>query len=87
MAAKKPVDSGEPKLNREERRRQKFGGGRANAETAWPTQRPNPVFTEHTTEEAAKAATPATPATPAPAAAPAAKPAPKPAAAPDTAEG
>jgi hypothetical protein len=33
------------KKNREERRHEKFGGGRASEHSGWPTIRPNPVFT------------------------------------------
>ncbi len=32
------------KLNREQRRQAKFGGGRASEEGGWPTSEPNPVF-------------------------------------------
>jgi hypothetical protein len=32
--------------NREQRRREKFGGGRASEAGGWPSKRPNPVFTE-----------------------------------------
>jgi hypothetical protein len=32
------------KPNRAERRRNKFGGGRATAQGGWPTVQPNPVF-------------------------------------------
>jgi len=32
------------KPNRAERRRNKFGGGRATEHGGWPTVRPNPVF-------------------------------------------
>jgi hypothetical protein len=35
------------KQNRAERRRNKFGGGRASEHGGWPTIQPNPVFTEH----------------------------------------
>jgi hypothetical protein len=34
------------KKNREQRRHEKFGGGRANEAGVWPTSRPNPVFGE-----------------------------------------
>jgi hypothetical protein len=33
------------KKNREERRHEKFGDGRASEHGGWPTIRPNPVFT------------------------------------------
>jgi hypothetical protein len=33
------------KKNREERRHERFGGGRASEHGGWPTIRPNPVFT------------------------------------------
>jgi hypothetical protein len=33
-----------PKKNREERRHEKFGHGRANDRGGWPTSRPNPAF-------------------------------------------
>jgi hypothetical protein len=33
------------KKNREERRHEKFGRGRASEHGGWPTIRPNPVFT------------------------------------------
>ena len=33
------------KLNRAERRRNKFGGGRSTDKSGWPTSEPNPVFT------------------------------------------
>lgn len=32
------------KLNREQRRQAKFGGGRASEQGSWPTSEPNPVF-------------------------------------------
>jgi hypothetical protein len=32
------------KQNRAERRRNKFGGGRATEHGGWPTHQPNPVF-------------------------------------------
>lgn len=32
------------KPNRDQRRRNKFGGGRASEHGGWPTVRPNPVF-------------------------------------------
>jgi hypothetical protein len=32
------------KLNREQRRQAKFGGGRASEQGGWPTSEPNPVF-------------------------------------------
>ncbi len=32
------------KKNREQRRQEKFGGGRANDQSGWPTTEPNPVF-------------------------------------------
>jgi hypothetical protein len=32
------------KKNREERRHEKFGGGRTSERGGWPTIRPNPVF-------------------------------------------
>jgi hypothetical protein len=32
------------KKNREERRHEKFGGGRASEHGGWPSIRPNPVF-------------------------------------------
>jgi hypothetical protein len=32
------------KLNREQRRQAKFGGGRANEQAPWPSSEPNPVF-------------------------------------------
>jgi hypothetical protein len=34
------------KQNRAERRRNKFGGGRATAHGGWPTVKPNPVFVD-----------------------------------------
>ena len=46
MPKKQPAKPKEPKLNREQRRRQKFGGGRADAEGGWPTSQPNPAFGE-----------------------------------------
>jgi hypothetical protein len=30
--------------NREERRHERFGGGRASEQGGWPTSRPNPIF-------------------------------------------
>ena len=60
MAKKQPAKAEEPKLNREQRRRQKFGGGRADAEGGWPTSQPNPAFGE-SGEEAAEAAPAAAP--------------------------
>jgi hypothetical protein len=32
------------KKNREQRRHEKFGGGRASEAGGWPTSQPNPVF-------------------------------------------
>jgi hypothetical protein len=32
------------KKNRQERRHEKFGGGRASEQGGWPSSRPNPVF-------------------------------------------
>jgi hypothetical protein len=32
------------KKNREQRRQEKFGGGRSSAQGGWPTSEPNPVF-------------------------------------------
>jgi hypothetical protein len=40
------------KQNRSERRRNKFGGGRATEHGGWPTVQPNPVFTGDTPAEA-----------------------------------
>jgi hypothetical protein len=60
MPKKKPAKAEEPKLNREQRRRQKFGGVRADAEGGWPSSRPNPAFGE-SGEEAAEATAPAAP--------------------------
>jgi hypothetical protein len=41
------------KKNREERRHEKFGGGRASEHGGWPSSRPNPVFqTDANPEEA-----------------------------------
>ena len=34
------------KKNREQRRHEKFGGGRTDEAGVWPTSRPNPVFDE-----------------------------------------
>jgi hypothetical protein len=55
------------KQNRAERRKNKFGGGRANERGGWPTSRPNPVFgadeAADTNDE--KAAEPPAPAKPA----------------------
>jgi hypothetical protein len=34
------------KKNREQRRHEKFGGGRPNDAGVWPTSRPHPVFGE-----------------------------------------
>jgi len=66
------------KQNRAERRRNRFGGGRATEHGGWPTVQPNPVFTDDApTEEAATDAAPETkPVKPAKRAKPA-KPAPK----------
>jgi hypothetical protein len=38
------------KQNRAERRRSKFGGGRATEHGGWPTSQPNPVLRADTTE-------------------------------------
>ena len=38
------------KQNRAERRRSKFGGGRATEHGGWPTHLPNPVFGAETTD-------------------------------------
>jgi hypothetical protein len=40
------------KQNRAERRRNKFGGGRATEHGGWPTVQPNPVFSGDTPAEA-----------------------------------
>jgi hypothetical protein len=40
------------KQNRAERRRNKFGGGRATEHGGWPTHLPNPVFGEESSEAA-----------------------------------
>jgi hypothetical protein len=37
------------KQNRAERRKNKFGGGRASDHGGWPTHQPNPVFEAETT--------------------------------------
>jgi hypothetical protein len=48
------------KQNRADRRRNKFGGGRATEHGGWPTVRPNPVFeVENAGAEVAGADTPA----------------------------
>jgi hypothetical protein len=49
------------KPNRAERRRNKFGGGRATDHGGWPTVQPNPVFSGDASDDAA-AATPEQPA-------------------------
>jgi hypothetical protein len=33
-----------PEPNRQERRREKYGGGRATDHGGWPTTQPNPIF-------------------------------------------
>jgi hypothetical protein len=43
------------KQNRAERRKSKFGGGRATEHGGWPTSGPNPVFGVETPGEAAAA--------------------------------
>ena len=59
------------KPNRAERRKNKFGGGRATEQGGWPTHLPNPVFSgDAPTEDAA----PAKPAARKPSTKPAAKP-------------
>jgi hypothetical protein len=63
------------KPNRAERRKNKFGGGRATEHGGWPTVRPNPVFTGDAPAEAGDEAAQAAPAVPAVEEAPAAKPA------------
>jgi hypothetical protein len=63
------------KQNRAERRRNKFGGGRATEHGGWPTVEPNPVFSGDAPADAASDAPP----TPSPAKAPAATPSKKPA--------
>jgi len=40
------------KQNRAERRKSKFGGGRATEHGGWPTVQPNPVFTGDAPTEA-----------------------------------
>jgi hypothetical protein len=45
------------KPNRAERRKNKFGGGRATEHGGWPTHQPNPVFEAEPTEH--DASTPA----------------------------
>jgi hypothetical protein len=40
------------KQNRSERRKNKFGGGRATEHGGWPTVQPNPVFTGDTPADA-----------------------------------
>jgi hypothetical protein len=63
MPKKQPSEPEEPKPNREQRRRQKFGSGRADAESTWPTSQPNPAFSEGSPEAGdAAAAHPAAPA-------------------------
>ena len=44
------------KPNRADRRKNKFGGGRATELGGWPTSQPNPVF--HVDPEPARAETP-----------------------------
>jgi hypothetical protein len=39
------------KQNRAERRKNKFGGGRATERGGWPTVQPNPVFSEEPAPE------------------------------------
>ena len=46
------------KPNRAERRKNKFGGGRATEHGGWPTHLPNPVFTDDTPAADAPAAGP-----------------------------
>jgi hypothetical protein len=48
------------KPNRAERRRNRFGGGRATEHGGWPTHQPNPVFTGDGAEHETEPATPAT---------------------------
>lgn len=45
------------KPNRAERRRNKFGGGRATEHGGWPTHQPNPVFTGDAPADASPATT------------------------------
>ncbi len=40
------------KKNREQRRQEKFGQGRANERGGWPTSRPNPAFRDTDTSAA-----------------------------------
>ena len=47
------------KPNRAERRRNRFGGGRATEHGGWPTHQPNPVFTGDGAADEAEPATPA----------------------------
>ena len=49
------------KQNRAERRRNKFGGGRATEHGGWPTHLPNPVFGADASPDAAPDATPDAP--------------------------
>jgi hypothetical protein len=44
------------KPNRAERRRNKFGGGRATEHGGWPTVQPNPVFTGDAPDDGSAAA-------------------------------
>ncbi|HEX2754640.1 MAG TPA: hypothetical protein VHM48_04215 [Candidatus Limnocylindrales bacterium] len=48
------------KQNRAERRKGKFGRGRATEHGGWPTVRPNPVFTGDTAADDAPKSTPDT---------------------------
>lgn len=52
------------KPNRAERRKSKFGGGRATEHGGWPTVQPNPVFTGDAPDDGSAAA-PEQPASPA----------------------
>ena len=46
------------KPNRAERRKNRFGGGRASEHGGWPTVQPNPVFKEETAADEAEPETP-----------------------------
>ena len=59
MATKKrETKADEPKLNREQRRREKFGGHRVSEKEPWPTSRPNPALAAAGNEDEAKAGRP-----------------------------
>jgi hypothetical protein len=52
------------KPNRAERRKNRFGGGRATEHGGWPTHQPNPVFTGDAATEEPPTAKPAAKAKP-----------------------